>query len=70
MGVITRCHYPAEPGRLMTKFYLKFATMKTIVDCAPGSAIEGLLQVLARADELSCKLSTQKLWMLYHIYHF
>ncbi|XP_010936598.1 ATP-dependent DNA helicase MER3 homolog [Elaeis guineensis] len=42
-----------EPGRLMTKFYLKFETMKLIVK-APGSSNLGdVLQIICHSEELS-----------------
>ncbi|KAI0510291.1 hypothetical protein KFK09_010892 [Dendrobium nobile] len=44
---------PLEPGRLMTKFYLKFATMKSIMD-APGScSLEDALRIICAAEEIS-----------------
>eukprot|EP00850_Spirogloea_muscicola_P003151 SM000012S25413 [mRNA] locus=s12:910080:915978:- [translate_table: standard] len=44
---------PLEPGKLMARYYLKFATMKLIVGAPKDSSIEDLLQVLAAAEELS-----------------
>ncbi|CAL9071793.1 unnamed protein product [Musa textilis] len=44
---------PLEPGILMTKFYLKFNTMKLIVK-APGScSIEDVLRIISHSEELS-----------------
>ncbi|KAL0918505.1 hypothetical protein M5K25_010514 [Dendrobium thyrsiflorum] len=44
---------PLEPGRLMTKFYLKFATMKSIMD-APGScSLEDALRIICVSEEIS-----------------
>ncbi|KAH0462845.1 hypothetical protein IEQ34_010420 [Dendrobium chrysotoxum] len=44
---------PLEPGRLMTKFYLKFATMKSIMD-APGSCgLEDALRIICASEEIS-----------------
>ncbi|XP_020699079.1 ATP-dependent DNA helicase MER3 homolog isoform X2 [Dendrobium catenatum] len=44
---------PLEPGRLMTKFYLKFATMKSIMD-APGScSLEDALRIICASEEIS-----------------
>ncbi|KAK8947099.1 hypothetical protein KSP39_PZI006477 [Platanthera zijinensis] len=44
---------PLEPGRLMTKFYLKFATMKSIIE-APGSCgLEDALRIICAAEEIS-----------------
>lgn len=44
----------AEPGILMTKFYLKFNTMKLIVN-APGScSVEDVLRIISHSEELSC----------------
>ncbi|RZR80496.1 hypothetical protein BHM03_00006545 [Ensete ventricosum] len=43
----------AEPGILMTKFYLKFNTMKLIVK-APGScSVEDVLRIISHSEELS-----------------
>ncbi|KAH7658892.1 DNA helicase protein [Dioscorea alata] len=44
---------PLEPGKLMTKFYLKFGTMKDIVT-APGScSLEDALHVVCRSEEIA-----------------
>ncbi|XP_020576359.1 ATP-dependent DNA helicase MER3 homolog isoform X2 [Phalaenopsis equestris] len=44
---------PLEPGRLMTKFYLKFATMKSIME-APGScSLEDALRIICASEEIS-----------------
>ncbi|KAG0496607.1 hypothetical protein HPP92_001298 [Vanilla planifolia] len=44
---------PLEPGRLMTKYYLKFATMKSIME-APGScSLEDVLHIVCRSEEIS-----------------
>ncbi|KAG1342872.1 hypothetical protein COCNU_05G011010 [Cocos nucifera] len=43
-----------EPGRLMTKFYLKFETMKLIVKAPGSSNLEDVLQIICRSEELSC----------------
>ncbi|THU63406.1 hypothetical protein C4D60_Mb01t15420 [Musa balbisiana] len=44
---------PLEPGILMTKFYLKFNTMKLIVN-APGScSVEDVLRIISHSEELS-----------------
>ncbi|XP_064990995.1 ATP-dependent DNA helicase MER3 homolog [Musa acuminata AAA Group] len=44
---------PSEPGILMTKFYLKFNTMKLIVN-APGScSVEDVLRIISHSEELS-----------------
>lgn len=44
----------AEPGRIMEKFYLQFATMKAITKAPERSKMEDLLDILANAQELSC----------------
>ncbi|PKA55165.1 Glyceraldehyde-3-phosphate dehydrogenase, cytosolic [Apostasia shenzhenica] len=44
---------PLEPGRLMTKYYLKFSTMKSIME-APGScSVEDVLHVICRSEEIA-----------------
>ncbi|KAJ0962512.1 hypothetical protein J5N97_027634 [Dioscorea zingiberensis] len=44
---------PLEPGKLMTKFYLKFGTMKVIVT-APGScSLEDVLRVVCSSEEIA-----------------
>ncbi|KAG6528855.1 hypothetical protein ZIOFF_011047 [Zingiber officinale] len=43
----------AEPGRLMTKFYLKFNTMKLIVNAPGSSSVEDVLHIISRSEELS-----------------
>ncbi|KAG6525001.1 hypothetical protein ZIOFF_014953 [Zingiber officinale] len=44
---------PLEPGRLMTKFYLKFNTMKLIVNAPGSSSVEDVLHIISRSEELS-----------------
>ncbi|WOL03863.1 ATP-dependent DNA helicase [Canna indica] len=44
---------PLEPGRLMTKFYLKFNTMKLIVKAPENCSIEDVLHIISHSDELS-----------------
>ncbi|KAM0932842.1 putative DNA helicase [Dioscorea sansibarensis] len=44
---------PLEPGKLLTKFYLKFGTMKDIVT-APGScSLEDALRIVCRSEEIA-----------------
>ncbi|GAB2284680.1 hypothetical protein Dimus_019132 [Dionaea muscipula] len=44
---------PLEPGRLMTKYYLKFNTMKYIMQSDLNCSLEDLLHIVCRAEELS-----------------
>ncbi|GAB2243469.1 hypothetical protein Droror1_Dr00020244 [Drosera rotundifolia] len=45
--------YMQEPGRLMTKYYLKFDTMKCIMQTDANCRLEDLLHIVCRAEELS-----------------
>lgn len=47
-------HVSAEPGRLMTKYYLKFDTMKHIMKAPANCSIEDALNIVCRAEEISC----------------
>ncbi|XP_009334110.2 DExH-box ATP-dependent RNA helicase DExH17 isoform X1 [Pyrus x bretschneideri] len=44
---------PLEPGRLMTKYYLKFDTMKHIMQTPVNCSLEDALHVICRAEEIS-----------------
>ncbi|XP_050384222.1 DExH-box ATP-dependent RNA helicase DExH17 isoform X1 [Argentina anserina] len=44
---------PLEPGRLMTKYYLKFDTMKYIIQTPVNCSLEDALHVICRAEEIS-----------------
>ncbi|XP_021732462.1 DExH-box ATP-dependent RNA helicase DExH17-like [Chenopodium quinoa] len=44
---------PLEPGRLMTKYYLKFNTMKYIMQTQSNCSLEDALHVVCRAEELA-----------------
>ncbi|KAK2981551.1 hypothetical protein RJ640_027976, partial [Escallonia rubra] len=44
---------PLEPGRLMTKYYLKFDTMKYILQAPSNCSIEDALRIICRADEIA-----------------
>ncbi|KAI3981466.1 hypothetical protein MKX01_007393 [Papaver californicum] len=44
---------PLEPGRLMTKYYLKFDTMKNIMGTPESSRLEDALHVVCRSEEIS-----------------
>ncbi|XP_071713021.1 LOW QUALITY PROTEIN: DExH-box ATP-dependent RNA helicase DExH17-like [Rutidosis leptorrhynchoides] len=44
---------PLEPGRLMTKYYLKFDTMKHIMKAPSNCTIEDALHIVCRAEEIS-----------------
>ncbi|KAJ4831496.1 hypothetical protein Tsubulata_004728 [Turnera subulata] len=47
---------PLEPGRLMTKYYLKFDTMKHMMQTPQNCSLEDALKVVCRADEIACML--------------
>ncbi|KAI3467038.1 hypothetical protein Pfo_023701, partial [Paulownia fortunei] len=44
---------PLEPGRLMTKYYLKFDTMKHIIQAPANCSIEDTLHIICRAEEIA-----------------
>ncbi|CAN1817921.1 DExH-box ATP-dependent RNA helicase DExH17 [Linum perenne] len=44
---------PLEPGRLMTKYYLKFDTMKHIMLTPENCSLEDALKVICHAEEIS-----------------
>ncbi|XVE67890.1 hypothetical protein DITRI_Ditri09bG0024200 [Diplodiscus trichospermus] len=44
---------PLEPGKLMTKYYLKFNTMKHIMQAPPSCSLEDVLQIICRAEEIA-----------------
>ncbi|KAI3784705.1 hypothetical protein L1987_43808 [Smallanthus sonchifolius] len=44
---------PLESGRLMTKYYLKFDTMKHIMKAPSNCSIEDALHIVCRAEEIS-----------------
>ncbi|XP_022741905.1 DExH-box ATP-dependent RNA helicase DExH17 [Durio zibethinus] len=44
---------PQEPGRLMTKYYLKFNTMKHIMQAPLSCSLEDVLQIICRAEEIA-----------------
>ena len=43
-----------EPASLMTKYYLKFDTMKHIMKAPLNCSIEDALHIVCRAEEISC----------------
>lgn len=44
---------PLEPGRLMTKYYLKFDTMKHIIQAPANCSMEVVLHIICRAEEIA-----------------
>ncbi|GFY83126.1 DNA helicase ROCK-N-ROLLERS [Actinidia rufa] len=44
---------PLEPGRLMTKYYLRFNTMKNIMLAPASCSIEDALHIICQAEEFS-----------------
>ncbi|KAM6572347.1 hypothetical protein CsatA_016427 [Cannabis sativa] len=44
---------PLEPGRLMTRYYLKFDTMKLLMQIPVNCTLEDTLHVICRAEEIS-----------------
>ncbi|KAJ0054742.1 hypothetical protein Pint_02772 [Pistacia integerrima] len=44
---------PLEPGRLMTKYYLKFNTMKHIMQAQVNCSLEDALHVICHAEEIA-----------------
>lgn len=43
-----------EPGRLMTKYYLKFDTMKYIMQTPVNCGLEDALHTVCHAEEIAC----------------
>jgi hypothetical protein len=43
-----------DPGRLMTKYYLRFDTMKQIMRTPENCSLEDALRVVCFAEEISC----------------
>lgn len=46
----------------MTKYYLKFDTMKYIINAPPGYSLDEALHIVCRAEEISCK--SNLLWYI------
>ncbi|OVA19861.1 Helicase [Macleaya cordata] len=44
---------PLEPGRLMTKYYLKFDTMKNIMSTPESCSLEDALHIVCRSEEIA-----------------
>ncbi|CAA0383918.1 unnamed protein product [Arabidopsis thaliana] len=44
---------PEEPGRLMTKYYLKFETMKYIINTPTSYSLDEALHIVCHAEEIS-----------------
>ncbi|XP_042500241.1 DExH-box ATP-dependent RNA helicase DExH17 isoform X2 [Macadamia integrifolia] len=44
---------PLEPGKLMTKYYLKFDTMKHIIQSPENCSLEDALHIICRSEELA-----------------
>ncbi|CBI34887.3 unnamed protein product, partial [Vitis vinifera] len=44
---------PLEPGRLMTKYYLKFGTMKHIMQTPLNCSLEDALHIICRSEEIA-----------------
>ncbi|CAA7397582.1 unnamed protein product [Spirodela intermedia] len=44
---------PLEPGKLMTKYYLKFGTMKNVVQAPESCSLEDVLRIVCRSEEIS-----------------
>lgn len=44
---------PQEPGRLMTKYYLKFDTMKHIMKAPEKCSLEDALRIICHAEEIN-----------------
>ncbi|QHN97443.1 uncharacterized protein DS421_18g627430 [Arachis hypogaea] len=45
---------PLDPGRLMTKYYLRFDTMKQIMRTPENCCLEDALHVICSAEEIAC----------------
>ncbi|PIA61816.1 hypothetical protein AQUCO_00200069v1 [Aquilegia coerulea] len=44
---------PLEPGKLMTKYYLKFDTMKNIMQTPESCTLEDALHIICRSEEIA-----------------
>lgn len=44
----------SDPGKLMTKYYLKFDTMKHIMQTPVNCTIEDALHIICCAEEIAC----------------
>lgn len=44
----------AEPAKLMAKYYLKFDTMKHIMQAPANCSIEDALHIICHAEEIAC----------------
>nr|DAD34519.1 TPA_asm: hypothetical protein HUJ06_005159 [Nelumbo nucifera] len=44
---------PLEPGKLMTKYYLKFDTMKHIIEAPESCSMEDALHIICRSEEIA-----------------
>ncbi|PKI55191.1 hypothetical protein CRG98_024482 [Punica granatum] len=44
---------PLEPGRLMTKYYLRFNTMKYIMQAPASCSLEDALRIVSQAEEIA-----------------
>ncbi|XP_047315247.1 DExH-box ATP-dependent RNA helicase DExH17 isoform X2 [Impatiens glandulifera] len=44
---------PLEPGRLMTKYYLRFNTMKHVMQASAVCSLEDVLHIICQAEEIS-----------------
>lgn len=48
----------SEPGRLMARYYLKFDTMKLIMQVPMNCTLENALNVICHAEEIACKYTS------------
>jgi len=55
-----------EPGRLMTKYYLKFETMKYIINTPTSYSLDEALHIVCHAEEISCM--SNLLWYITRCY--
>ncbi|KAG6389908.1 hypothetical protein SASPL_151383 [Salvia splendens] len=44
---------PLEPGKLMTKYYLKFNTMKHIIEAPANCSVDETLRTICKAEEIA-----------------
>lgn len=54
LGSLFSFFWFSEPGRLMTKYYLKFDTMKHIMKAPEKCSLEDALRIICHAEEINC----------------
>ncbi|RZB59977.1 DExH-box ATP-dependent RNA helicase DExH17 [Glycine soja] len=58
---------PLDPGRLMTKYYLRFDTMKQIMRTPENCSLEDALHVVCCAEEIACADIFCELFLIHNV---